>query len=80
LTSDRRHGAALFVFFLSLFLLTSDFVLRTSPSVKAQPQVGAVPTPPSIPISPPRSAAFGAVIVATINISHKSNRGKTFFM
>src|SRR5258707_11084003 len=81
LTSKRRRGAALFVFFLSLLLLTSDFVLRTS--VKAQSQLslrGAVPTPPSIPISPPRSAAFGAVIVASLLLLQYSHRRKSFIL
>src|SRR5260221_1102427 len=83
LTSERRRSAALFVFFLALCLLTSDLVLHTSPSAKAQAQPslsGAVPTPPSIPISPPRSAAFGAVIVASLLLLQYSHRRKSFIL
>jgi diguanylate cyclase (GGDEF)-like protein len=80
LTSSKRRSAALFVFFLSLFLLASDFVLPTS--LKAQTTVsrGAVPTPPSIPISPRRSAAFGAVIVASLLLLQYAHRRKRFIL
>jgi diguanylate cyclase (GGDEF)-like protein len=81
LTSRTRRRAALFAFFLSVFVLTSDFVLRTS--VRAQPRVtssGAVPSPPSVPISPRRSAAFGAVIVAGLLFLQYSHRRKGFIL
>jgi diguanylate cyclase (GGDEF)-like protein len=39
-----------------------------------------VPTPPSIPISPPRSAAFGAVIVASLLLLQYSHRRKSFIL
>jgi diguanylate cyclase (GGDEF)-like protein len=81
LTSNGRRGAALFVFFLSFFLLTSDFVLRTS--LKAQAAMSssvAVPTPPSIPISPRRAAAFGAVIVASLLLLQYAHRRKPFIL
>ena len=65
MTSRTRRRAACFTFFLSLFLLTSDFVLRTSVAAQATLRSnGVVPDPPSVPISPRRSAAFGAIIVA----------------
>jgi diguanylate cyclase (GGDEF)-like protein len=81
LTSSTRSRGALFVFCLSLFLLTSDFALRTS--VRAQSTVGAngaVPSPPSIPISPRRSAAFGAVIVAGLLVLQYAHRRKAFIL
>ncbi len=81
LTSRGRRRAALFVFFLPLFLLTSDFVLRTS--LKAQAAINAsvaVPTPPSIPISPRRAAAFGAVIVSSLLLLQYAHRRKPFIL
>ena len=41
---------------------------------------GAVPTPPSIPISPRRSAAFGAVIVAGLLLLQYAHRRKPFIL
>ena len=81
MTSSTRRSAALFVFCFSLFLLTSNFSLRTS--VSAQPRLatnGAVPSPPSVPISPRRSAAFGAVIVAGLLLLQYAHRRKPFIL
>jgi diguanylate cyclase (GGDEF)-like protein len=81
LTSRACRHAALFTFLLSLFLLTSDFVLHTS--VRAQPRPGAsgaVPAPPSVPISPRRSAAFGAVVVSGLLLLQYAHRRKGFIL
>src|SRR4051812_48497802 len=75
-----RRSAVLFAVFLSLFVLSSDFsVLRST--VSAQAGVSeAVPTPPSVPISPRRSAAFAAVIVAGLLILQYAHRRKPFIL
>jgi diguanylate cyclase (GGDEF)-like protein len=41
---------------------------------------GAVPTPPSVPISPRRSAAFGAAIVAGLLLLQYAHRRKAFIL
>ena len=41
---------------------------------------GAVPTPPSVPISPRRSAAFGAMIVAGLLLLQYAHRRKAFIL
>ena len=41
---------------------------------------GAVPTPPSVPISPRRSAAFGATIVAGLLLMQYAHRRKLFIL
>ena len=47
----------------------------------ALPRVsGAVPTPPSVPISPRRSAAFGATIVAVLLLLQYAHRRKPFIL
>ena len=81
LTYSRRPGVALFACFLSLFLLSSDFSVPTS--ALAAPELtadGAVPTPPSIPISPRRSAAFGAAIVAGLLLLQYAHRRQAFIL
>jgi diguanylate cyclase (GGDEF)-like protein len=81
LTSRQRHCAALFAVFLSLFLLTSDFSVPASALEQARASThGAVPTPPSVPISPRRSAAFGAVIVAGLLFLQYAHRRKPFIL
>src|SRR6185369_7198806 len=85
LTSRARRRVALFAVFLSLFLLTSHFSVLSSQfsvrRVSAQPQIsGAVPTPPSVLISPRRSAAFGAVIVAALLFLQYAHRRKPFIL
>jgi len=85
LTSRARRRVALFAVFLSLFLLSSPFSVLSSQfsvrRVSAQPQIsGAVPTPPSVPISPRRSAAFGAVIVAALLFLQYAHRRKPFIL
>ena len=52
------------------------------PSAPRVPRVtsGAVPTPPSVPISPRRSAAFGAVIVAGLLLLQYAHRRKAFIL
>ena len=79
-TPQRRRGA--FVVFLFLFLLSSHFSLLTSTTLVAQPGFsnGAVPTPPTVPISPRRSAAFGAVIVAGLLLLQYAHRRKAFIL
>ncbi|MCU1383252.1 MAG: hypothetical protein JWL71_1949 [Acidobacteria bacterium] len=81
LTSSRRRSAALFALFLSIFLLSSGSSLLTSAAVSAHARAGdAVPTPPSVPISPRRSAAFGAVIVAGLLLLQYAHRRKPFIL
>src|SRR4029077_15108038 len=81
LTSTRRSGAALFVFCLSLFLLTSDVVLRTAVRAESLASAsGAVPAPPSVLLSPRRSAASGALIVAALLLLQYSHRRKPFIL
>ena len=81
LTSEARRGAALFVLFvlfLALFVLSSEFSVLSSEFSAAQ--AGAVPSPPSVPISPPRATAFGAVIVAGLLLLQYTHRRKTFIL
>src|SRR3954451_13661277 len=76
-----RRSAALFAVFLSLFFFSSRFSVLSSTAVSAQAGVsGAVPTPPSVPISPRRSAAFGALIVAGLLILQYAHRRKPFIL
>ena len=57
-------------------------VEQTTPAPRAQSNgvSGAVPTPPSVPISPRRSAAFGAVIVAGLLLLQYAHRRKPFIL
>ena len=57
-------------------LLTSNFVLLSSSALAAQ----GVPTPPSIPISPRRAAAFGATIVTGLLALQYAHRRKPFIL
>ncbi|PYQ69313.1 MAG: hypothetical protein DMG04_28840 [Acidobacteria bacterium] len=57
-------------------LLTSDFVLLSSSALAAQ----GVPTPPNIPISPRRAAAFGATIVTGLLALQYAHRRKPFIL
>ena len=82
MTSRQRRGAAVFAFFLPLFLLTSSFALHTSP-VLAQSRLGvngAVTSPLSVPINPRRAAAFGAVLVAILLLLQYAHRRKPFIL
>ena len=81
LTSKTPRRAALVVF-LSLFVLSSHFVVLGSVQVPAQPTLstGAVPTPASVPSSPSRSAAFGAVIVAGLLMLQYAHRRQPFIL
>ena len=81
LTSRTRRGAGLFGVFLSFFLLTSHFSLLTSAQAPTRLSTnGAVPTPPSVPISPRRSAAFGAVIVSGLLFLQYAHRRRGFIL
>ena len=82
MTSRTRRPGVLFVFF-ALFILSSDFSVLTSAQSQAQPRLstnGAVPTPPSVPISPRRTAAFGAAIVAGLLLLQYAHRRKAFIL
>ena len=82
MTSRQRRDAALFAFVLSVFLVTSNFVVRTS-SVLAQPRLsinGVVASPASVPINPRRAAAFGAVLVAGLLLLQYAHRRKPFIL
>ena len=57
-------------------LLTSNFVLLSSSALAAQ----GVPTPPNIPISPRRAAAFGATIVTGLLALQYAHRRKPFIL
>ena len=87
MTSSRRHRAALLVAFIVLgspfSVLSSRFSLLSSAPLYAQPRLstnGAVPSPPTVPISPRRSAAFGAVIVAGLLLLQYAHRRKPFIL
>ena len=81
LTSKARRRTAFLVFF-SLFVLNFTFSVLGSVQLSAQSRLstGAVPTPPSVPISPSRSAAFGAVIVAGLLFLQHAHRRKPFIL
>ena len=51
-----------------------------APSQSPRSSNGAVPTPPTVPISPRRSAAFGAVIVAGLLLLQYAHRRKAFIL
>jgi len=55
---------------------------KPGPSAPRVPRVvsDAVPTPPSVPISPRRSAAFGAAIVAGLLLLQYAHRRKPFIL
>ena len=89
MTSSRHHGAASLVALAFVVLgspfsvLRSEFSVLSSAPVYAQAQLstnGAVPSPPSIPISPRRSAAFGAAIVAGLLMLQYAHRRKAFIL
>ncbi len=84
LTFRARHRGSLFALSLSLFLLSSQFSVRSSAqAAQTQPPLsanGAVPSPPSVPISPRRSAAFGAAIVSGLLLLQYAHRRKTFIL
>ena len=84
LTSKTSRAVATFgAPLLSFVLLTSYFLLRLPVALGAQSILapsGAVPTPASIPISPPRSAAFGALIVASLLLLQYAHRRKPFIL
>ena len=81
LTSKARRRTAFLIFF-SLFVLNFTFSVLGSVQLSAQSRLstGAVPTPPSVPISPSRSAAFGAVIVAGLLFLQHAHRRKPFIL
>jgi diguanylate cyclase (GGDEF)-like protein len=71
------------VLLIVLLLAGSGAMEPLSPIVRAQPRAsasGAVPTPPSVPISPHRSAAFGAAIVAGLLLLQYAHRRKPFIL
>ena len=54
---------------------------QPAPALRSQPALdGAVPSPPSVPINPRRSAAFGAVIVAGLLLLQYAHRRKPFIL
>jgi diguanylate cyclase (GGDEF)-like protein len=86
LTSERRSGESWLVAFalaVTFVVLGSPFVVQGFAQVASPPALsatGAVPAPPSIPISPRRSAAFGAVIVAGLLLLQYAHRRKAFIL
>src|SRR4051812_36284935 len=79
--AQRRLARLLVVFVLgsTFYVLGSEFPLLTAVSAQALTS-GAVPTPPSVPISPRRSAAFAAVIVASLLLLQYAHRRKPFIL
>ena len=87
---SRSAARDLFARLLILVVLGSTFVVLGSECsvlgsvrVSAQARVtnnDAVPTPPTVPISPRRSAAFGAVIVAGLLLLQYAHRRKAFIL
>src|SRR5580765_6788047 len=84
LTSKTSRAVATFgAPLLSFVLLTSYFLLRLPVALGAQSILApssAVPTPASIPISPRRTAAFGAVILASLLLLQYAHRRKPFIL
>jgi diguanylate cyclase (GGDEF)-like protein len=86
-TSDMRRRVPVrllvlsFLFFgIQLSVLSSQFSVL-GPVASAQSAAnGAVPSPPAVPISPRRAAAFGAAIVCGLLVLQYAHRRKPFIL
>ena len=87
--APARISLVLLLVFTSNFsLLTSHFrvlssefiVLSSAVSVQSSVPNGAVPTPPAVPISPRRAAAFGAAVVCGLLLLQYAHRRKPFIL